>query len=149
MAGKTIAPPSKLAIEPDSADKAFGAGAGGAGQGKATKAGGKAEKSGGGKKGGKAHKKDVEEPDGSGLEKPVVAHFSGDGTVVGMWFRCVRDCQVWYPERNAAVTHHICRVAPAVMPISVPFRQKCRRVERFSKTQWNAFPRLQPFVLVS
>ncbi len=94
-AGKAIAPPSKLAIDPESADKAFGAGAGGAGQGKATKAGGKAEKSGGGKKGGKANKKDVEEPDGSGLEKPVVAHFNGDGTVVGMWFRCVRDCQVW------------------------------------------------------
>ena len=93
-AGKATAPPSKLAIEPDSPDKAFGAGAGGNEQGKTAKAGAKAEKSGGGKKGGKAPKKDIEEPDGSGAEMPVVAHFGDDGTVVGMWFRCVRDCQV-------------------------------------------------------
>lgn len=92
-----MAPPSKWSIEPDRADENIGAGGGGGDQAKTAKPGAKADK-GGGKKGGKASKKDVEEPDTGDVEKPAVAVFNGgDGVVAGLWCRCVRDVQVSRP----------------------------------------------------
>lgn len=94
-AGKAMALPSKWAIEPDSADKQFGAGGNGVEQAKTAKSGAKEEKGGGGKKGGKASKKATEEPADDDVEKLVIAQFNGDGAVAGLWCRCVRDVQVW------------------------------------------------------
>lgn len=99
-AGNAVAPPSKWSIEPDSTGETFGAGGGGVDQAKATKPGAKVDK-GGGKKGGKASKKDIEEPERGDVDKPVVALFNGDGAVAGLWCRCVRDVQVRCPQRKA------------------------------------------------
>lgn len=99
-AGKAMGLPSKWAIEPDSTDKHFAAQGNIVDQAKNGKSGAKDEKSGGGKKGGKTSKKAAEEPEGDDTEKPVVAHFNGDGVVAGLWCRCVRDIKVCCSEWN-------------------------------------------------
>lgn len=95
-AGDAVAQPSKWSIEPDGADERD--------QAMTNKPGAKADK-GGGKKGGKASKKDTKEPEMGDVEKQVVAAFNGDGEVAGLWCHCVRDKQVRYPlkERTPSI----------------------------------------------
>ncbi|CAM9554663.1 unnamed protein product, partial [Hapterophycus canaliculatus] len=92
-AGKAKGLPSKWAIEPDDADRGFVGEGEGVGRATAPKLGAKAEKDSGGKKGGKASKKVVAEPEVDEAEKPVVAQFSREGAITGLWCRCVRDVQ--------------------------------------------------------
>lgn len=92
--GKARGLPSKWAIEPDGADRGLVSGGEGAGRAAAPKPGAKAEKDGRGKKGGKASKNVVAEPEEDEAEKPVVAQYNEEGAVAGLWCRCVRDIQV-------------------------------------------------------
>lgn len=107
VVGEATGVPSKWAIEADSADKHFGAGGSGVDRAKNEKPGAKEEKSGGGKKGGRASKKAAEEPAGDDVEKPVIAHFSSDGAVAGLWCRSVRNVEVCCSERNARLSQLI------------------------------------------
>lgn len=93
--GKAKGLPSKWAIEPDGINRGLVGEADGGGQAAAPKPGGKGEKDAGGKKGGKASKKAVAEPEVDEAEKPMVAQFNEEGAVVGLWCRCVREIQVW------------------------------------------------------
>ncbi|CAM9390338.1 unnamed protein product [Ectocarpus fasciculatus] len=85
--------PSKWEIELDRNSKTLGGGGDGAGQATPAKPRAKAEKGGGGKKGAKASKKAVEEPEMDAANKPVVAQVNDDGDVAALWCRCVRDIQ--------------------------------------------------------
>lgn len=88
-----MAPPSKWLIELDRGDETLGAGEGQTDQAKTIKPGAKADK-GGGKRGGKASKKDAQELENGDVEKPVVALFNDEGKVAGLWCRCVRHVEV-------------------------------------------------------
>lgn len=92
--GKAKGLPSKWELELDGDNKTLGGGGDSVGQATPGKPRAKAEKGGGGKKGAKASKKAVEEPEMGDVDKPVIAHVNDDGDVAALWCRCVRDVQV-------------------------------------------------------
>ncbi|CAM9274113.1 unnamed protein product [Ectocarpus sp. 12 AP-2014] len=91
--GKAKDLPSKWELELDGDNKTFGGGGDSVGQATPAKPRAKAVKGGGGKKGAKASKKAVEEPETDAANKPVIAHVNDDGDVTALWCRCVRDVQ--------------------------------------------------------
>ncbi|CAN0145422.1 unnamed protein product [Scytosiphon promiscuus] len=91
-AGRAKGLPSRWAISPDERGRGFVV-EGDVGRAAIPKPNAKAEKDGGGKKGGKAAKKAVVEPEVDEAVTPVVAHFNEERAVAGLWCRCVRDVQ--------------------------------------------------------